>query len=56
MHRVSRNTSILFTIIDERPKHGVEIRVDRGKGGGAFDMFQLLECMECVCRIETSQR
>ena len=46
----------LFTIGGQQPDHGVELRVDRGKGGGSFDMFQLLEYMECVCRIENSHR
>ena len=39
-------------LIDEQPATGVEKSVDRGKGGGSFSMFQLLECMDCVCRIE----
>ena len=41
---------------EQQSDHGLELRIDRGKGGGAFDMFQLLECMECVCRIENSHR
>jgi len=33
-----------------------EICLDEGMGGGAFDVYQLLQFMECVCRIENFKR
>lgn len=51
------NTSIVNWLTDESNEdQGLEYYVDKSKGGGACNVFQLLEFMECVCHIETFNR
>ena len=46
----------LATTDGERKKEGFELCIDRGNGGGYFNMLELLKYMKCVCRIENSIR
>ena len=36
--------------------NGFERLVDNNRGGGYYGVFDLLECMECVCYIENSTK